>query len=211
MDTEPVEAAKHEQPQSFGFPSTFGMTNLQVDGLELFRTPEMAEMTMPGVFGDPNLFNPSSLSLSGQEDAGTTWIGPDAEPFKKHRGPAKQALFARAKNDPERIRARQQAKNQTVEWLLAELESRPGYQEFRDTFHTTQHNQGAVKSWTFVVEFKEAYNKLRLVVSETVTTVRCDSAPNLLCIVMCRAGPQALSPPSPARSSPSQARPEQGL
>jgi hypothetical protein len=52
-----------------------------------------------------------------------------------------------------------------IEWLLAELENRPGYCEFREAFNTTRHNSGAIKSWTFAVEFEEVYNKLRLVVS----------------------------------------------
>jgi hypothetical protein len=117
-------------------------------------------MATPDVFADHALF-----------DTGTTmWMDPNDRPIKRHRGPAKQASFARAKNDPERIFARQQAKNQTIEWLLTELKSRPGYQEFCDAFNSTQHNMGAVKSWTFAVEFRRAYNKVRLVVSEIVTS-----------------------------------------
>ena len=84
---------------------------------------------------------------------------------KRHCGPAKQPSSTQAKNNPEHQLAQQETKNQTIEWLLAELENPLGYREFREAFNTTQHNSGAVKSWTFAVEFKEAYNKLQLVVS----------------------------------------------
>jgi hypothetical protein len=62
-------------------------------------------MAMPDVFADHPLFDPGTT---------TTWMDPNDRPIKRHRGPAKKASFARAKNDPERIFARQQAKNQTI-------------------------------------------------------------------------------------------------
>lgn len=172
LDGGHILAPSNPQPQSFEYSgTTFETPNL--DGAGLFRVPDMPEMAVPAVFTDPTLFNHDGSTLSvPQQDAGMTWMGVDTKPYKRHRGPAKQASFARAKNDPERIFARQQAKNQMVEWLLTELERRPGYQDFRDAFHSTQHNQGAVKSWTFVVEFKEAYNRLKLVVSGFVSHSR---------------------------------------
>lgn len=172
LDGGHVLAPSNPQPQSFGYSgTTFETANL--DGAGLFGVPDVPGMAAPDLFPDPTLFNHDSSTLSvSQQDAAMTWMGVDTKPYKRHRGPAKQASFARAKNDPDRIFARQQAKNQMVEWLLTELERRPGYRDFQDAFHSTQHNQGAVKSWTFVVEFKEAYNRLKLVVSGFVSHSR---------------------------------------
>ena len=86
------------------------------------------------------------------------------KPFKRTRGPARQASFARAKNDPIKKAAKQQKINQTVEWLIAELQKRPGYDEFRDSFHQIKHNPDAVRSWTFAVDFTKAFNRLTLIV-----------------------------------------------
>lgn len=154
---ETIRAAEHGQQQSFEFPGTFA-ADLNSGGL--FQDPSVTTMAMPDVFSDHPLFNPGT----------TTWMDPNDSSIKRHRGPAKKASFARAKNDPERIFARQQAKNQTIEWLLTELKSRPGYREFSDALNSTQHNMGAVRSWTFAVEFRRAYNKVQLVVSEIVTS-----------------------------------------
>lgn len=102
-------------------------------------------------------------SGSGCTHAG---MGGAQKPFKKTRGPARQASFARAKNDPTKKAAKQQETNRTVEWLMAELQKYPGYSAFRDTFHRIKHNSDAVRSWTFAVDFMKAYNRLMLVVSD---------------------------------------------
>jgi hypothetical protein len=158
LDADHDRLAKREHPQSFDFAGSFPAVNLNNE--ELFRIPSVAEMPMDGMFTEPTL-----LANTVVQQPEMQWMGPDGKSSKKHRGPAKQPSYARAKNNPERQLARQEAKNQIIEWLLDELENRPGYCEFREAFNTTQHNSGAIKSWTFAVEFKESYNKLRLVVS----------------------------------------------
>jgi hypothetical protein len=165
LDADCDQLAKCELSQSLGFAGDFPTVDL--DNNELFRIPNTAEMSMHGMFTEPTLFANTGIPQPGMpiQQPETPWMGLGGKSPKRHRGPAKQPSFARAKNNPERQLARQQTKNQTIEWLLAELENRPGYREFREAFNTTQHNSGAVKSWTFAVEFKEAYNKLRLVVS----------------------------------------------
>ncbi|KIM77756.1 hypothetical protein PILCRDRAFT_91036 [Piloderma croceum F 1598] len=100
-------------------------------------TFETTNLDSVGPFHVPDMPEMATLSDS-QQNVGMTWMGVDVKPYKRHCGPAKQASFARAKNGPKHIFMRQQAKNQ-------------------------MHNQGAVKSWTFVVKFKEAYNRLKLV------------------------------------------------
>jgi len=95
------------------------------------------------------------------------------KPFKKTRGPARQASFARAKNDPVKKAAKQQKTNQTVEWLVAELQNRAGYTNFRNTFNQIKHNPDAVRSWTFAIDFMKAYNGLMLVVSDFIISPDC--------------------------------------
>ncbi|KIM86366.1 hypothetical protein PILCRDRAFT_4864 [Piloderma croceum F 1598] len=85
------------------------------------------------------------------------------KPFKRTHSPARQASFARAKNDPIKKAAKQQKTNQMVEWLVAELQKCPGYDEFCDSFHQVKHNPDAVRSWTFAVDFTKAFNRLTLI------------------------------------------------
>jgi hypothetical protein len=66
--------------------------------------------------------------------------------FKRTCGPARQASFAHAKNDPIKKVVKQQKTNQMVEWLIAELHKCPGYDEFCDSFHQVKHNSNAVRS-----------------------------------------------------------------
>ena len=87
------------------------------------------------------------------------------KPFRRTRGPARQPSFARAKNDPVRKAKKQQETNQTVEWLVTQLQNRPGYADFHHTFHQIKDNPCAMRSWNFAVDFKESYNKLTLVAS----------------------------------------------
>ena len=68
------------------------------------------------------------------------------------------------KNDPIKKAAKQQKTNQTAEWLIAELQKRPGYDEFRDSFHQVRHNPDTVRSWTLAVDFTKAFNRLTLIV-----------------------------------------------
>jgi len=158
LDADHDLLAKCEHPQSFNFAGSFPAVNL--NNKELFHIPNVAGMPMDGMFTKSTLFANTDV-----QQPETQWMGPDGKSSKQHRGLAKQPYFARAKNNPERQLARQEAKNRTIKWLLDELENRPGYSEFHEAFNTTQHNSWAIKSWTFAVEFKEAYNKLRLVVS----------------------------------------------
>jgi hypothetical protein len=90
------------------------------------------------------------------------------KPFKKTRGPAQQASFVRAKNDPVKKAAKQQKTNQTVEWLVAELQKHAGYTDFRNTFNQIKHNPDVVRSWTFAIDFVKAYSGLMLVVSDFI-------------------------------------------
>ena len=100
-------------------------------------------------------------------------LSPGGKPFRRTRGPARQASFARAKNDPIKKAAKQQKTNQTVEWLITELQKRPGYAEFWDSFHQVKHNPDAVRSWTFAVDFTKAFNRLTLIVSAVSNVSRC--------------------------------------
>jgi len=158
LDADCDRLAKCEHPQSFNFTGSFPAANLNNE--QLFHIPNVVEMPMDGMFTQPTLFANTDV-----QQPETQWMGPDEKLSKKHRGLAKQPSFARAKNNPERQLAQQEAKNQTIEWLLIELKNRLGYCEFHEAFNTTQHHLEAIKSWTFAVEFKEAYNKLQLVVS----------------------------------------------
>jgi hypothetical protein len=58
----------------------------------------------------------------------------------------------------------QNSRRQTKQWLIAELQKRPGYDEFHDSFHQVKHNPDAVMSWTFGVDFTKAFNRLTLIV-----------------------------------------------
>jgi hypothetical protein len=112
-----------------------------------------------------NQDNPTSCGQQGYP------VAAGVKPFRRTRGPARQPSYARAKNDPVKKVLKQQETNQTVEWLMNELESRPGYTDFRNTFHQIKSNPDAIRSWTFAVDFMEAYNKLCLIVSAISTLV----------------------------------------
>jgi hypothetical protein len=149
-----------EHQQSFNFSGGFPVADINNDELLCIPNHDVVEMPMHEMFAEPTL-----LANTGVQQPETQWMGLGGKSPRRHDGPAKQPSFARAKNNPERQLARQETKNRTIEWLLDKLEKRPGYHEFHEAFNTTQHNLGAIKSWTFAVEFKEAYNKLWLVVS----------------------------------------------
>jgi hypothetical protein len=108
--------------------------------------------------------HPSELGYSANtlfSDGGST-----SAQATKTRGPARQASFARAKNDPAKKAVKQQKMNEIVEWLMAALQNRSGYADFRSTFHQIKSNPDAIKSWTFAVDFMKAYNKTTLIVRD---------------------------------------------
>jgi hypothetical protein len=108
--------------------------------------------------------NYSVIDLS--DSTCSTWSSPLTEkPFRRTHGPAHQASYACAKNDPIKQTAKQQKTNQTVEWLIVELQKCLGYTEFCDSFHQIRHNPAMVRSWMFADDFINEYNKLTLVVS----------------------------------------------
>jgi hypothetical protein len=94
--------------------------------------------------------------------------------LRRMRGPARQPSYGRAKNDPAKKVAKQQVANRTVEWLMAELQDRPGYANFRDTFHQIKSNPHAVRSWTFAADCVKEYNRQKLVVSSVPPRVSAD-------------------------------------
>jgi hypothetical protein len=103
-----------------------------------------------------------SQASTGQQGCSTA-VG--VKPLRRTRGPARQPSFARAKNDPVKKALKQEQTNRTVEWLMKELENRPGYTEFCETLNHVKDNPGAIRSWTFAVDFVKAYNRLCLIVS----------------------------------------------
>ena len=108
------------------------------------------------------MFDDPSQAPTGQQGCSAA-VG--VKPFRRTRGPACQPSFARAKNDPTQKALKQERTNQTVEWLMKELENRPGYTEFCKTLNHVKDNPGAVRSWTFAVDFMKTYNKVCLIVS----------------------------------------------
>jgi hypothetical protein len=122
--------------------------------------------------GDPDysgvdLFNSAGPTSSGPQSYLTATGG---KLFKRTRGPALQPLFAWAKNDPIKKSLKQERTHRIVEWLMTELQNRTGCADFCDTFNQIKHNPGAVRSWTFTVEFMEDYYKICLVVSAILPT-----------------------------------------
>ncbi|KAF8257787.1 hypothetical protein EI94DRAFT_1816931 [Lactarius quietus] len=94
------------------------------------------------------------------DDAGQTSPGQacstdvGAKPSRRTHGSAR---------DPTKRPSKQERSNKTVEWLMKELQSHPGYEEFRLTMNHIKDNPSAVRSWTFAVDFMEDYQKSCLV------------------------------------------------
>src|ERR1700734_1449789 len=88
------------------------------------------------------MFDDTSQAPTGQQGCSAA-VG--VKPFRRTRGPACQPSFARAKNDPTQKALKQERTNQTVEWLMKELENRPGYTEFCKTLNHVKDNPGAVR------------------------------------------------------------------
>jgi hypothetical protein len=96
LDADRDRLAKCKHSQSFDFTGSFPAVALDNDGL--FHTLNTAEMPMHRMFTEPTLF--ANTGITQQPE--TAWMGLDGKLFKRHRGPAKQPPFARAKNNPER-------------------------------------------------------------------------------------------------------------
>ena len=89
----------------------------------------------------------------------------DVKPSRRMRGPAHQPPFGQAPNNLTRQAVKLERTKQNVEWLTKELESCPGYADFCSTLNHIRDNPGAVRSWTFAVNFMEAHSKVCLIVS----------------------------------------------
>lgn len=89
----------------------------------------------------------------------------DVKPSRKTHISAHQSSFRQSQNNLTRKTAKLERTTQNVEWLMKELESCPGYDDFCSTLNHIRDNPGAVRSWTFAVDFMEAHNKTCLIVS----------------------------------------------
>jgi len=92
LDGGHILAPSNPQPQSFEYSGTpLRHPTLTVRGYFVFLTCLNGHACC---LADPTLFNHDGSTLSvPQQDAGMTWMGVDREPYKRHRGPAKQASF----------------------------------------------------------------------------------------------------------------------
>lgn len=105
-------------------------------------------------------FDGTSETSTGQGCSTAT----DVKPPRKTRSPVHQSSFQQAPNLTKKS-AKLKRTTQNMEWLTKELESWPGYADFCSTLNHIKDNPGAVRSWTFAVDFMEAHNKTCLIVS----------------------------------------------
>jgi hypothetical protein len=97
-------------------------------------------------------FDDASQASTGQDCSTAVSV----KPLRKTHGSA---------NDLIKKPSKQERSNKTVEWLMNELGSCPGYDEFRSSMNHIKDNPSAVRSWTFAVQFMDDYQRTRMVVS----------------------------------------------
>jgi hypothetical protein len=106
-------------------------------------------------------FDGTSQTSTGQ--GSSTAVG--VKPSRRTHGSAQQPSFGQAQKNLTRKANKHEQTKQNVEWLMKELENCPGYAEFCSTLNHIKDNPGAVRSWTFAVDFMEAHSKACLIVS----------------------------------------------
>ncbi|KAI9445666.1 hypothetical protein BJY52DRAFT_1315735 [Lactarius psammicola] len=157
-----INGSNHEQPLTLDIPG-YKTPDSPYDGPNL-TVSDGASAPKDALGNDAASFRVSPSTLTNSTKPGypattstrqqgcSTTVG--VEPFRSTHAPPHHDPAKLATKKAERTK-------QTVEWLVKELENRPGYAEFRSTLDHVRDNAVAVRSWTFAVDFVKAYNKSR--------------------------------------------------